>query len=65
DEEHRAAVIDLLRGLADRFPQVILITHIESLRDGLDRVLRVSFDGAAGSAQVAEDTGEAGDGLAA
>lgn len=65
DEEHRGAVIDLLRGLADRFPQVILITHIESLRDGLDRVLRVSFDGAAGAAQVAEDTGEAGDGLAA
>ncbi|MGH7591240.1 MAG: SbcC/MukB-like Walker B domain-containing protein, partial [Gemmatimonadales bacterium] len=65
DEEHRAAVIDLLRGLADRFPQVILITHIESLRDGLDRVLRVSFDGAAGAAQVADDTGETGDGLAA
>ena len=65
DEEHRGAVIDLLRGLADRFPQVILITHIESLRDGLDRVLRVSFDAAAGAATVAEDAGEAGDGLAA
>lgn len=65
DEEHRGAVVDLLRGLADRFPQVILITHIESLRDGLDRVLRVSFDAAAGTARVAEDAGETDDGLAA
>ena len=29
DEERRSAVLELLRGLADRFPQVILITHIE------------------------------------
>ncbi|MFI5235301.1 MAG: AAA family ATPase [Gemmatimonadales bacterium] len=65
DEEHRGAVLDLLRGLADRFPQVILITHIESLRDGLDRVLRVSYDTAAGTAHVADDQGEIGDGLAA
>ena len=65
DEEHRGAVVDLLRGLADRFPQVILITHVESLRDGLDRVLRVSYDSAAGSARVADDQGEVGDGLAA
>ena len=65
DEEHRGAVVDLLRGLADRFPQVILITHIESLRDGLDRVLRVSFDSAAGTARVVEGAGETDDGLAA
>ena len=39
DEERRAAVIDLLRRLADRFPQVILITHIDSVREGFDRVV--------------------------
>lgn len=44
DEERRAAVVDLLRALADRFPQVILITHIESVRDGFDRIVRVAFD---------------------
>ena len=44
DEEHRAAVLDLLRNLADRFPQVILITHIESVRDAFDRVIRLSYD---------------------
>ena len=40
DEERRAAVIDLLRSLADRFPQVILITHVDSVREGFDRVIR-------------------------
>ncbi|HEX7023630.1 MAG TPA: SbcC/MukB-like Walker B domain-containing protein, partial [Gemmatimonadales bacterium] len=44
DEERRAAVLDLLRNLADRFPQVIMITHIESVRDGFDRVIRLSYD---------------------
>ena len=44
DEERRTAVVDLLRGLADRFPQVILITHIESVRDGFDRIIRIEYD---------------------
>jgi exonuclease SbcC len=44
DEERRAAVVELLRRLADRFPQVILITHIESVREGFDRVIRLSYD---------------------
>ncbi len=44
DEERRAAVVDLLRSLADRFPQVILITHVDSVREGFDRVVRVTFD---------------------
>jgi exonuclease SbcC len=44
DEERRASVVDLLRNLADRFPQVILITHIESVRDGFDRVIRLTYD---------------------
>ena len=35
DEERRLAVVDLLRSLADRFPQVILITHIELGARGL------------------------------
>ncbi|HEU5218656.1 MAG TPA: SMC family ATPase, partial [Gemmatimonadales bacterium] len=44
DDEHRSSVVDLLRHLADRFPQVILITHIESVREGVDRVIRLSYD---------------------
>ncbi len=65
DEERRTAVVDLLRGLGDRFPQVILITHVDQLREGFDRVVRVEYDVKAGVARVADDLGEDGDGLAA
>ncbi len=44
DEERRVSVVSLLRGLADRFPQVILITHIESVNEEFDRVIRVEVD---------------------
>ena len=43
-ETRRANVVDLLRRLNDRFEQVILITHIEDVREGLDRVIHVRFD---------------------
>ncbi|HEY7636573.1 MAG TPA: SMC family ATPase [Gemmatimonadales bacterium] len=52
DEDRRVAVVDLLRSLADRFPQVILITHIDSVREGFDRVIRVGFDLATGVASA-------------
>jgi len=42
----------LLRKLHDRFEQVILITHIESVRDGVDRVLTVRYDQEHGSSVV-------------
>ena len=55
DEQRRRGVVTLLRGLADRFPQVILITHIDSVKDTLDRVLRVSLDTGRGMAVVTEE----------
>jgi DNA repair protein SbcC/Rad50 len=55
DEDRRGAVVDLLRSLADRFPQVILITHIDSVREGFDRVVRVGFDLASGVATVRDE----------
>jgi exonuclease SbcC len=55
DEERRAAVLDLLRQLADRFPQVILITHIDAVRDGFDRVIRVGYDAKEGISRVTEE----------
>ncbi len=57
DEQRRHNVVELLRGLGDRFPQVVLITHIESVRDGVDRVLRVELDERRGAAAVTEDQG--------
>lgn len=61
DEERRLAVVELLRALADRFPQVILISHIEGLRDAHDRVVRVSYDPERGVSTVAEDRPEPAD----
>lgn len=52
DEVRRATVMDLLRHLHDRFEQVILITHIENVREGLDRVITVRYDEATGSSVV-------------
>ncbi len=52
DESRRHNVIDLLRRLQDRFEQVILITHIDSVRDGLDRVISVAYDEQSGSSVV-------------
>jgi len=57
DEARRMYVVGLLRRLADRFPQVILITHVEQVREGLDRVIRVEYDAAreGGGASVIRD----------
>jgi DNA repair protein SbcC/Rad50 len=55
DEDRRVAVVDLLRSLADRFPQVILITHIDSVRDGFDRVIRVGLDITSGVATARDE----------
>ncbi len=60
DESRRQHVVGLLRRLADRFPQVILITHIEQVREGLDRVIRVDFDPARGTSLVRDDTATLG-----
>ena len=60
DEARRQHVVGLLRRLADRFPQVILITHIEQVREGLDRVIRVDFDPARGTSVVRDDAATPG-----
>jgi exonuclease SbcC len=52
DESRRTNVVELLRRLNDRFEQVILITHIENVREGLDRVIQVRFDEESGSSKV-------------
>ena len=56
DEARRNNVVDLLRRLHDRFEQVILITHIEPVREGLDRVMTVRYDEEAGASRVERET---------
>jgi exonuclease SbcC len=52
DERSQFNVLELLRALGDRFEQVILITHIETLRIGLDHVMTVRYDGASAASVV-------------
>jgi exonuclease SbcC len=59
DETRRHNVVELLRRLHDRFEQVILITHVDLGRVGLDRVLRVHYDEQAGVSRVEQAGGEA------
>ena len=58
DDVRRHNVVELLRRLQDRFEQVILITHIESVRDGMDRVISVEYDEESGSARVRQPDDE-------
>ncbi len=44
DDVRRHNVVELLHRLRDRFEQVILITHIDYVREGLDRVVTVRYD---------------------
>ena len=52
DDTRRGNVVELLRRLNDRFEQVIVITHIEQVREGLDRVLVVRYDEERGTSSV-------------
>jgi exonuclease SbcC len=57
DETRRFNVLELLRALGDRFEQVILITHIESVRDGLDQVISVRYDASLAASVVQQTKG--------
>jgi exonuclease SbcC len=54
DDVRRDHVLGLLRRLNDRFEQVIVITHIDSVREGLDRVLEVRLDPETGISRVVD-----------
>ena len=57
DDARRGNVVELLRKLNDRFEQVIVITHIEQVREGLDRVLVVRYDEERGTSTVTPGAG--------
>jgi exonuclease SbcC len=57
DEARRHNVVELLRRLGDRFEQVILITHIESVREGLDQIISVRYDEESGASIVTQSGG--------
>ncbi|MCE5313675.1 MAG: SMC family ATPase [Armatimonadota bacterium] len=44
DDVRRDNVVSLLQNLKNRFEQIILITHVESIHDAVDNCLWVTFD---------------------
>ncbi|MBW7932958.1 MAG: SMC family ATPase, partial [Gemmatimonadaceae bacterium] len=59
DEVRRQNVIGLLRALRDRFDQVIVITHIDDVRDGLDQVFVIANDEKSGASRVTRGDADA------
>jgi DNA repair protein SbcC/Rad50 len=59
DDARRQQVVELLRRLNDRFEQVIVITHVDAVRDGLDRVLMVEYVEESGASRVRTPNEEA------
>jgi exonuclease SbcC len=55
DEARRQNVVRLLSRLGDRFEQVIFITHVELVAEGVERVIRVTYDEESGSSRVAQE----------
>jgi exonuclease SbcC len=55
DDVRRVAVADLLHALTDRFPQVILVTHVEPVGREFDRVVRVGYDAMHGVSTVNDE----------
>jgi exonuclease SbcC len=64
DRSRQESVVDLLMTLKDRFPQIILISHVETVGPGLDRVIHLTYDIDRKATVVREETGSP-DGLAA
>ena len=56
DLERRDNVIQLLQKLHDRFEQVVLITHVETVREGLDHVIRLAYDERTGASVIREES---------
>lgn len=58
DEIRRDNVISLLQSLKNRFEQIILITHIDSIHDAVDNCLWVEFDEKNKSSRLVSDIKE-------
>jgi len=60
DEGRRSNVLALLEKLRRRFEQIVIITHLDDIKDGVQHLIQVEYDEGDGSARIA---GEADAGL--
>jgi exonuclease SbcC len=54
DENRRNNVISLLNSLTNSFDQVILITHIDDIKEGVDNVITVQYDEELGCSKISD-----------
>lgn len=52
DEGRRGNVLALLEKLRNRFEQIIIITHLDDVKDGVQHLIQVDYDEVSGSAFV-------------
>jgi len=52
DENRRSNVVNLLRNLTNNFEQVILITHIEDIKDEIDNIITIDYDPEKGCSKI-------------
>jgi len=55
DENRRTNVVNLLRNLTNSFEQVILITHIEDIKDEIDNIITIEYDSEKGCSKIKEN----------
>ena len=60
DESRRDNVVTLLQNLKNRFEQIVLITHVESIHDAVDNCLWVEFDERTKTSRLRDESLEAG-----
>ena len=65
DEGRRGNVLALLEKLRNRFEQIIIITHLDDVKDGVQHLVQVDYDEVSGNARVrSEDLLEQADAIA-
>jgi exonuclease SbcC len=52
DDLRRSNVLALLEKLRKRFEQIIIITHLDDIKDGVQHLIQVEYDEGAGAAKV-------------
>ena len=52
DESRRSNVLALLEKLRQRFEQIIIITHLDDVKEGVQHLIQIDYDEAQGSAVV-------------
>lgn len=54
DEGRRSNVLALLEKLRRRFEQIVIITHFDDIKDGVQHLIQVEYDEGQGSARIGE-----------